>query len=134
MLQKNRCSIIMVAYFVFAIPTFAQADSPTNSIQKSDISGTIRSCYFSKLYGAAAENNMDAYSLGGILNVKTAPFLGGFIVGVSFFTANDLGTHGNNPKNVDTTLMGIASSINALGQAYIQYEILTACWCAPATR
>ena len=123
MLQKKRCSIIIVAYYVFAIPTFAQADSPTNFIQKSDISGTIRSCYFSKLYGAAAENNMGAYSLGGILNVKTAPFLGGFIVGVSFFTANDLGTHGNNPKNVDTTLMGIASSINALGQSYIQYEI-----------
>jgi len=111
----------MGACYIFSIPSFAQAEAPKNFIQKSGISGTIRSCYFSKLYGAAAENNMDAYALAGILNVKTAPFLGGFILGASFFTTNDLGTHGNNPKHVDTTLMGIASSINALGQAYIQY-------------
>lgn len=123
MLQKSRCLIIIVAYYVFAMPIIAQADSSINFIQKGDVGGAIRSYYFSKLYGAGSDNNKGAYSLGAILNAKTAPFLGGFSVGVSFFTANDFGTHGNNPKNVDTTLMGIASSINAFGQAYVQYII-----------
>ena len=34
-----------------------------------------------------------------------------------------LGTHGDTTNGVDTTLMGIAPSINALGQAYIQYAL-----------
>ncbi len=42
---------------------------------------------------------------------------------MSFFTANSLGTHGGDSSGVDTTLMGIAPSINALGQAYLQYEL-----------
>ena len=67
------------------------------------------------------------YSLGGMLNIQTAPFLGGFGVGVSFYTANALGANNLSGApaypHLDTTLMGPQQSVNALGQAYLQYAI-----------
>lgn len=104
------------------VPVLAQADTLASFINKGDISGVVRSYYFNKLYGAPKKENQDAYSLGGILTAKTGS-LDGFSAGVSFFTANSLGTHGGDAKGVDTTLMGIAPSINALGQAYLQYQM-----------
>lgn len=104
------------------LPLYGHADTLAQIIRNGSVSGDIRSYYFSKLYGAPTKANEDAYSLGGILNARTGS-LDGFSAGVSFFTANSLGTHGSDSKNVDTTLMGIAPSINALGQAYLQYEM-----------
>ncbi len=104
------------------LPLYGHADTLAQIIRNGSVSGDIRSYYFSKLYGAPKKENEDAYSLGGILNARTGS-LDGFSAGVSFFTANSLGTHGSDSKNVDTTLMGIAPSINALGQAYLQYEM-----------
>ena len=115
--------LAVTATLALATPILAHAGTLHGFVNKSEINGVVRSYYFSKLYGADNKLNQDAYSLGGILNVRTAPFLGGFGVGVSFFTANALGTHGDTPNDVDTTLMGIAPSINALGQAYIQYAL-----------
>ncbi|WP_414040692.1 hypothetical protein ACJU26_00915 [Acidithiobacillus sp. M4-SHS-6] len=104
------------------VPVLAQADTLASFINKGEgeISGMVRSYYFNRLYGAPKKENQDAYSLGGILTAKTGS-LDCFSAGVSFFTANSLGTHGGDAKGVVTTLMGIAPSINALGQAYLQY-------------
>ena len=101
----------------------AQAETLRSFVSKSAINGQIRSYYFNRMYGDKYIPNADAFSLGGMLNVKSASFMDGFSLGVSFFTANALGSYGNSPATVDTTLMGINSSINALGQAYIQYAI-----------
>lgn len=100
----------------------AQAETLTQFFQQSHIDGQIRSYYFSRLYGTPDAPNANAYSLAGRLNVVTAPFLTGFRVGVSFYTANSLGTQSNDPARIDKTLMGIGSSINTLGQAYLQYS------------
>ncbi|QQD73032.1 OprD family porin [Acidithiobacillus ferrivorans] len=100
----------------------AHAETLTQFFQKSHIDGQIRSYYFSRLYGTPNTPNASAYSLAGRLNVITAPFLTGFRVGVSFYTANSLGTQSSDPARIDKTLMGIGSSINTLGQAYLQYS------------
>jgi hypothetical protein len=104
----------------------AQAETLTDFFKQSTIDGQIRSYYFNRLYGAPNIPNQDAFSLGGMLNVKTAPFLDGFGVGVSFYTANSLGandlTGAPAYPYVDTTLMGPRYSINALGQAYLQFK------------
>ncbi|MCE5394638.1 MAG: OprD family outer membrane porin [Acidithiobacillus sp.] len=113
---------LSTALVLALIPMGAQADSLAQIIQDGSVHGVIRSYYFNELYGAPKIDNQDAYSLGGILTAQTGS-LDGFRVGISFFTANSLGTHGNNSSHVDTTLMGIAPSINALGQAYLQYKL-----------
>jgi len=105
----------------------AQAETLSQFFAASTINGQIRSYYFNRLYGAPNVPNASSFSIGGLLNIQTAPFLGGFGVGVSFYTANDLGANdlngGPSYPHVDTTLMGPRQSINALGQAYLQYAI-----------
>ena len=87
-----------------------------------DFSGQVRSYYFSRLNNAPGVPNANAFSLAAILNVETKPFLGGFGVGVSLFTANSLGFNNNQAGHTDVTLMGNGSSLNALGQAFLQYK------------
>jgi len=100
----------------------AQAETLSQFFAKSQTDGQIRSYYFSRLYGTPNTVNAYAYSLAGRINVLTAPFLTGFRVGVSFYTANAMGTLASNPNRVDKTLMGDQNSINTLGQAYLEYQ------------
>ncbi len=102
--------------------TVAQADTLGQFFAQSKIRGQIRSYYFSRLYGTPAAPNAYAYALAGRLNVLTAPFLSGFRIGISFYTANAMGTLASNPNQVDKTLMGDGASINALGQAFLEYQ------------
>lgn len=103
-----------------------RAETLGDFLKQSKVDGQIRSYYFNRLYGAPNISNQAAFSLGGILNVETAPFLGGFGVGVSFYTANSLGandlTGAPAYPYVDSTLMGPRYSINALGQAFLQFK------------
>ncbi|MGC9239834.1 MAG: OprD family outer membrane porin, partial [Acidithiobacillus sp.] len=119
--MTNR-NAFLLAFGLSMLAPCSQADTLAQIIHDGSVSGDLRSYYFSKLYGTPKKENQDAYSLGGIINARSGS-LDGFSVGLSFFTANSLGTHGANGTGVDTTLMGIAPSINALGQAYLQYQI-----------
>ncbi|BBP03125.1 hypothetical protein TPL01_25630 [Sulfuriferula plumbiphila] len=92
------------------------------SIDFLKINGQARSYYFSRLNNAPGVPDANAFSAGGILNVETKPFLGGFGAGISFFTANSLGLNNDKPGHTDVTLMGNGSSLNALGQAFLQYK------------
>ncbi|MDD2659836.1 MAG: OprD family outer membrane porin [Methylococcales bacterium] len=90
--------------------------------QKFKISGQLRSYYFSRLYGAGSPPDQNAYSLGGLFNIES-PSIYGFSAALSFYTANSLGTHNtHDATDVDTTLAGLQSSTNALGQAFAQYK------------
>ncbi len=73
-------------------------------------------------YAAPTVPNADAYSLSGMFEYQTPTFLDGFNLDVSYYSANALDTHGDVPARVDTTLMGAANSINALGTAFLQYQ------------
>lgn len=100
-------------------PAFA-ADNLTDFFKQSTFSGTARAFYFAREYGSKTLSNAEAFSLAGIFNVQTAEFLDGFSVGASFFTAHSLGA--NDPNHTDVTLMGPKYSVNALGQAFLQYR------------
>ena len=99
----------------------SQGETLADFFAKSHMDGQIRSYYFSRLYGSPNRVNAYAYTLAGRLNLRTARFLDGFRVGVSFYTENSLGTQPNDPQRLDPTLMGRGSSLNALGQAYLEY-------------
>ncbi|MDA8114157.1 MAG: OprD family outer membrane porin [Acidithiobacillus sp.] len=126
-MKKTRFAIGTVAMALALAGTVAQAETLSQFFAASKIDGQIRSDYFSRLFGDPNVPNANFFGLAGILNIKTAPFLGGFGVGVSFYTANDLGVNNLNGAPAypytDLTLMGPRQSINALGQAYLQYAI-----------
>lgn len=124
MMSKSRIALGVFAALC-GLSTAVQGETLKDFLMQSKVDGQLRSYYFSRDYGATGPNtyNQNAFSIGGILNAQTAPFLGGFGVGASFYTANSLGANSSNPAKLDATLMGTRSSINALGQAYIQYEI-----------
>ena len=87
-----------------------------------NINGQVRSYYLSRISNAPGVQDANAFSVGGILNIETKPFFGGFGAGISFYTANSLGLNDNRPGHTDVTLMGNGTSLNALGQAFLQYK------------
>jgi hypothetical protein len=100
----------------------AEANTLTGFFSGGRFSGELRAYYFQRDYGARNVVNADAFAVAGLFNYQTQEFLNGFSLGASYFTANALGTHNANPARIDTTLSGVANSINALGQAYLQYR------------
>ena len=110
------------AILTTAIPCAARADTLADFLAGGKFDGQLRSYYFRRDYATPLVPNASAFALAGIFNYRTAQFLDGFSIGASYFTANALGTHETNPARVDTTLIGAANSINALGQAFLQYD------------
>ena len=100
----------------------ARADTLADFLRQGQFDGELRSYYFMRDYATPNVPNADAYSLSGLFGYQTPDFLGGFSLDASYYTANALGTHSDVPARVDTTLMGAANSINALGTAYLQYQ------------
>ncbi|MCE5388788.1 MAG: hypothetical protein K0041_09450, partial [Acidithiobacillus sp.] len=122
MLFKHRVTTMAVLLALSGFSAAAYADSSVNSLKdlftQGTVDGQVRAYYFSRDFGKN-QPNLSAFSLGGYLNAHTAS-LAGFSADVGFYTANSLGANRVNP---DVTLMGKGTSINALGQAYLQYEI-----------
>ncbi|HET9107029.1 MAG TPA: OprD family outer membrane porin [Steroidobacteraceae bacterium] len=112
---------IGVVLAVMAMPA-VRADTLAGFLSQGSLSGELRSYYFRRDYGAAKVENADAFAVAGLFNYQTPEFLDGFSVDAGYFTANALGTHNANPARIDTTLSGVANSINALGEAYLQYR------------
>ncbi len=103
------------------------ADSLLDFLKESTFSGKLRADDFYRDYShdtQGAQPSQSAFSVGGLFDVETAPFLGGFSIAGSFFTANSLGANDRNNGliHVDQTLAGGGTSLNALGQAYLQYK------------
>ncbi len=84
------------------------------------ITGEVRSYYFTRDYSKPGKIRQSAYSLGGDLDLLTGSFFGGFRIGAAVYTAQSLGLNSDDALHVDSTLPG--KSINALGQAYLQYS------------
>lgn len=122
MLFKHRATTLAVLMALTGFSAVAHAasshDSLKSFIMDSKVDGQVRAYYFDRFFGKNA-TNLSAFSLGGYINAHTAS-LAGFSADVGFYTANSLGANRVNP---DVTLMGKGTSINALGQAYLQYEI-----------
>ena len=112
---------LVLAVTGMAMPA-VHADTLARFLSQGSLSGELRSYYFRRDYGAENVVNADAFAVAGLFNYQTPEFLNGFSVDASYFTADALGTHSANPARIDTTLSGVADSINALGQAYLQYR------------
>jgi hypothetical protein len=102
-------------------------DNLGDFLKQTSTSGNIRAYDFNRVYSHKTQGvtpSQSAFSLGGRLDAQTAPFLGGFSVGVGFLTAHSLGANDrdDNLTHLDQTLAGGRTSITALGQAYLQYK------------
>lgn len=109
------------AILATAISATVRADTLANFLAHGKFDAQLRAYYFRRDYATPSVPNASSFALAGIFNYQTARFLDGFSVGASYFTANALGTHETSTARIDTTLIGAANSINALGQAFIQY-------------
>jgi len=130
-MNASICVAAWLALGLASAPALAETATTGNSLTEflkgTSFSGTLRAYDFNRVYSdktQSAQPSQSAFSLGGILNVQTAPFLGGFSVGASFFTAHSLGANDRNDGliHVDQTLAGGRTSITALGQAFLQYK------------
>ena len=88
--------------------------------KEGKVSGQLRAFW----YDGDRELRIDrtALTLGGILSYKTAPYEG-FSGGVSFFSSNGVTSLTEMPESGQThNLNPDGSSINTLGEAYLQYS------------
>lgn len=100
----------------------AHADTLTQYLAATRVSGDIRSYYVNQIHTSSQAPNRYAYSLGGMLQIQTAP-LYGVNAQINFYTANGLGANDMTSPytHLDPLLMGAHESLNVLGQAYLQY-------------
>ncbi len=127
--KTSIAAALLTALSGFSTVAYAdtQGNTLANFLMSSTVTGQVRAYYFTRNFGGDAPT-LSAFSLGGYINAHTAS-LAGFSADVGFYTANSLGANNTatNSKDaflhLDSTLMGAGNSINALGQAYLQYEI-----------
>jgi hypothetical protein len=106
-------------------PKTTQTEKPTSSqssTKKIMLDGYIRSYYFTRHFSNKTRPNQTSFSLGGALNLKTAPFHH-WSANLSYYAADPLDLNSTNFNRLDPTLPG--ESINVLGQAYLQYKVPT---------
>ncbi len=84
------------------------------------IDGDIRAYFFDREYSNPALDTQDALSFGGKINMLTDPFLNGFRVGATVYTAQPFGLNSHNPMRADKSLP--SSPVTTLGQAFLQYQ------------
>ncbi|MBU2755125.1 hypothetical protein HFU84_13220 [Acidithiobacillus sp. CV18-2] len=108
---------------LMVLPAISHGQTIQQFLEKSTVTGNIRSYYYNQMFAGDAVENRYAFSLGGMIKVQTAP-LYGVSAGVAFYTANDLGANetSGDQKRLDPLLMGTRTSLNVLGQAYLQYQ------------
>jgi hypothetical protein len=122
---KTRFAMAAAAFGMLSAQ--ATADSLPEFLKETTFNGNVRAYDFNRIYSSgtqSAQPSQSAFSLGGRLDAHTGSFLGGFSLGVGFFTAHSLGANDRNGDliHVDQTLAGGRTSITALGQAYLQYQ------------
>ncbi len=130
--------LVLISMCLLGAPANAQVATGTSNsanpspvetwLSHGSIDGMLRAYDFDRIYGAPGVPNQSAFGLGGILNLRSAPVLGGFGVGLSLFTATALSLNdrtGTAPSfpHLDATLMGPNNDLTALGQAYVQYRV-----------
>lgn len=98
----------------------SSAQGLENIFKEGKVSGQLRAFW----YDGERELRTDrtALTVGGILSFKTAPYEG-LSGGVSFFSSNGVTSLTNMPESGQTHNLNLdGSSINTLGEAYLQYS------------
>lgn len=98
----------------------ASAHSLEEIFTEGQISGNLRAFWFDG--NRDLRTDRTALTLGGILSYKTAPYKG-LSGGVSFFSSNPITSLSEMPESGQTHNLNLdGSSINTLGEAYLQYS------------
>lgn len=82
----------------------------------------LRYYRFNKLYEAPTQTDQRSAAVGGILDVTTAPFAGGFGLGVGLYGAWATESYAPADKRLETTLMGPGPRLTSVGEAYAQFQ------------
>ncbi|MEY2342540.1 hypothetical protein AB4090_10575 [Acidithiobacillus sp. IBUN Pt1247-S3] len=118
-LSLSALALLTYSCYASAFTGAIYGASPT-VVDGFKFNGFLRSFYFYNAYNDS--ENQRAFAVGGILNVTTPTLLNYFSGGLSFFTAHNLGIYNQTANSYDPLLMGDKSSINSLGQAYVQFD------------
>ena len=125
--MRNKLIAVAVAAAFGTLSFGAHADDASintfsDLFTQGHVDGELRMYDFNRTYDYSVAAKPSARAFGGsiLLNAQTAS-LDGFSAGASLVSANALGSLADNPKRVDTTLMGANDSLTALSQAYLQY-------------
>ena len=126
--MRNKLVAVAIATVLGTLSVVAHADdadikSFSDLFKQGHVDGELRLYNFNRTYDYSVPAKPSARAFGGsvLLNAQTAS-LYGFSAGASLVSANSLGSLADNPKRVDTTLMGPTDSVTALSQAYLQYK------------
>ncbi|MDD2829384.1 MAG: OprD family outer membrane porin [Sulfuricurvum sp.] len=110
----------MFTLLSFIITTHSSAQNLEDIFTEGKVSGNLRVFW----YDGDRELRIDrtALTVGGILSYKTAPYEG-FSGGVSLFSSNGITSLTKMPESGQTHNLNLdGSSINTLGEAYLQYS------------
>ena len=102
----------------------AQAASLNDILSGVQVDGKVRAYRFTRQFTpndniGTDKQDVNAFSLGAILNLHTDAAADGWGFGVTGMTAQSLGLNAHHP---DSTLMGTQSQYSVLGQLYLQYR------------
>jgi imipenem/basic amino acid-specific outer membrane pore len=107
-----------IALSLISASSLMAADSITNALKESSVSGQVRSFYINRDI-ANSTSSRDSLAIGGKLKVETGS-VNGLSAGVAFYTTN--GEDSLLQDNVDKTLFGEdGKSYTILGEAYLKY-------------
>lgn len=82
----------------------------------------LRYYRFNKLYDAPTQRDQRSAAVGGMLDVTTAPFAGGFGLGVGLYGAWAAQSYAPGDKRLETTLMGPGPRLTSVGEAFAQFQ------------
>lgn len=82
----------------------------------------LRYYRFNKLYDAALEPDQRSSAVGGLLDLTTAPFLGGFGLGAGLYGAWATQSFAPGGRELEPTLMGRGPRLTSLGEAFAQFQ------------
>jgi len=128
LIMRNKFVAAAITAVLGTLSLGAHADENTvntfsDLFTQGHVDGELRLYDFNRSYDYDVAAKPSARAFGGsiLLNAQTAS-LDGFSAGASLVGADALGSLADNPKRVDTTLMGASDSLTALSQAYLQYK------------
>ncbi|MFY9142138.1 OprD family outer membrane porin [Sulfuricurvum sp.] len=116
--QQYDRSLLFAGLLMFS--TACSADNFEDIFTEGKVSGQLRAFW----YDGQRDLRIDrtALTLGGILSYQTAP-ISGLNAGVSFFSSNGVTSLSDMPESGQTHNLNLdGSSINTLGEAYLQYK------------
>lgn len=123
-LRSRRASLVIAV--LSSVGACSAAAAPGTTTQGLDrflhLDLRLRDYRFDKLYGAASEPDQRSSAVGGLLDLTTVPFFGGFGLGVGLYGAWATESYAPGDRRLETTLMGPGPRLTTVGEAFAQFQ------------